>query len=98
MRQWVPFVHWLAWNIDPKTQAIGQEKIPKGAVQGANSYHNNGYNGPCPPVGESHRYIFKLYALDLTLSIAPSSTKTDVEKKIKGHITSSAELTGLYSH
>lgn len=90
------WVHWVVWNIDAETNEIGEDSVPSGAVQGLNDFRKHEYGGPCPPSG-THRYFFKLYALDSTLSLSPSAKKTDVEKAMKGHIVGQAEIIGLYS-
>lgn len=92
------FVHWLVWNIDIKTG-----DLPKNAsasmgsqlVQGTNSAGNVGYKGPCPPSG-THRYYFKLYALDTELKLPPSTTKDNLLKAMDGHIIGEAQLMGKY--
>lgn len=91
------WVHWTVWNIHPKTLAIGSgDMLPGGAVEGKTSFGKPGYGGPCPPSG-THRYFFKLYALDTVLSLPSSSTKEDLEKAMEGHIIEKGELIGLYS-
>jgi len=87
--------HWVVWNIDPATSDIGEGSVPAGAIQGSNSWGRNDYGGPCPPIG-THRYFFKLFALDTTVSLAPSATKTDVEVAIAGHVIGQTELIGTY--
>src|SRR5216684_7214495 len=62
------FTHWLVWNIDPKTTEITENSVPKGAVQGTNDFPGERYDGPCPPSG-THRYYFKVFALDKTLDL-----------------------------
>jgi len=57
------FTHWLAWNIDPHTTKFAENSVPAGAVQGTNDFGKRGYGGPCPPSG-THRYYFKIFALD----------------------------------
>jgi Raf kinase inhibitor-like YbhB/YbcL family protein len=89
------WVHWVMWNIDPKTKEIKENSVPKGAIQGINDFGKNNYGGPCPPSG-THRYFFKLYALDTTLNISPSSAKANLEKAMKGHILAQAQIIGLY--
>jgi len=89
------FVHWLVWNIDPKTLIIGNEEILDGAVEGLTSLNKKGWVAPCPPSGV-HHYNFKLYALDIILSLSESSTKADLINAMNGHIIDSATLTGLY--
>jgi len=89
------WVHWVLWNIDPKTSEIKENSVPKSAKQGMNDFRKHDYGGPCPPSG-THRYFFKLYALDITLNLGPNATKGDIESSIKGHILANAELIGLY--
>lgn len=87
--------HWIAWNIQIVSK-IDENSIPKGAVQGLNDFKKHDYGGPCPPSG-THRYMFKLYALDTVLDLDENSKKEDVEKAMKGHILAQTKLVGLYS-
>ncbi len=89
------WVHWVIWNIDPNTAEIREDSVPKGAIQGINDFRKHSYGGPCPPSG-THRYFFKLYALDTMLSLNPNSGKAELEKAMKGHILSHTEIMGLY--
>jgi hypothetical protein len=89
------WVHWLVWNIDPKTSEMAENSVPKGAAQGKNDFGNHAYGGPCPPSG-THRYFFKLYALDTKLDISTNATKATLESSMKGHILDEAQLIGLY--
>lgn len=91
----VVWEHWLMWNIAPDTSSIEAGRVPAGAVQGTNSWGRTDYGGPCPPIG-THRYFFKLYALDTTLALGTSSIKADVETAMQGHILAEVELVGLY--
>jgi len=88
------FDHWIVWNIDPKTTAIAEGQSPKG-ITGRNGFGKDGYGGPCPPSGE-HRYYFKLYAMDMTLNLPPSSKKADLEKAMKGHTLADGQMMGRY--
>lgn len=90
------WVHWLVWNIDPKTEIITENSLPTGAVEGITSFNGRGYGGPCPPSG-SHRYYFKLYALNDKLNLSGSAKVADLEQAIDGHILDQAELIGIYS-
>jgi Raf kinase inhibitor-like YbhB/YbcL family protein len=89
------FVHWIVWNIDPKTFFIGNSNVLAGAVEGYTSLNKPGFVPPCPPSG-IHHYNFKLYALDILLSISKSSNKADLIRAMDKHIIDSATLVGLY--
>ena len=93
------YVHWVVYNIPPQTLSLAENAsqggMPNGAVQGKNDWGKAEYGGPCPPIGR-HRYFFKLFALDTTLSGLRNATKTDLEKAMKGHIVDSGELMGTY--
>lgn len=89
------FVHWVVFNIDPKTKDIAENSAPAGAMEGMTSFGKAGYGGPCPPSG-THRYFFKLYALDIRLDLDKKATKQDVESVMEGHILDKAEIIGLY--
>ena len=89
------WVHWVLWNIDPSTNAIRENALPAGALQGLNDFRKSDYGGPCPPSG-THRYFFKFYALDIMLSLGPKTKKAELEHAMKGHIVAQGELIGLY--
>jgi Raf kinase inhibitor-like YbhB/YbcL family protein len=89
------WVHWVLWNISPSTKDLKENTVPQGAEQGMNDFRKRSYGGPCPPYG-THRYFFKLYALDTTLSLGPNTTKASLEKAMTGHIMAQGELIGLY--
>ena len=90
------WVHWIVWNISPTTKEIKENSVPVGASQGMTDFRKQKYGGPCPPSG-THRYFFKLYALDSLLTLGSNSIKDTVEGAMKGHILAQAELIGLYS-
>jgi Raf kinase inhibitor-like YbhB/YbcL family protein len=89
------WVHWVLWNISPGTGEINEDSVPAGAMQGLNDFRLHEYRGPCPPSG-THRYFFKVYALDTVLNLNSNSTKSDVEKAMQGHIIGQARIIGLY--
>ncbi len=89
------WVHWVVWNIDPKTTEIAENSVPAGAQLGRNDFRQTPYGGPCPPSG-THRYFFKLYALDTKLDIGAGTNKAGLEKAMKGHIIAQGELMGKY--
>lgn len=90
------WVHWVVWNIEPSVTAVAENSVPSGAVEGTTSFGSTGYGGPCPPSG-THRYFFKLYALDTALDLSPDADKAAVEAAMKGHILDQIELMGTYS-
>lgn len=89
------WVHWVLWNIDPTTTMIRENEVPAGAIQGRNDFKKTNYGGPCPPSG-THRYFFKVYALDIMLSLPSTSTKADLERAMTGHILAEGHLVGVY--
>lgn len=91
------FTHWLVWNIDPKTTEIPGKGVPKGAVEGTNDYPNLGYGGPQPPSG-THRYYFKIFALDQTLDLRSGAKRLELDKAMSGHIIAQGQLMGRYTH
>jgi len=93
------WVHWVLYNIPAIDSALPEgvkdTDLPKETRQGLNDWNKTGYGGPCPPIG-SHRYFFKLYALDMILPDLANPTKVKLEKAMQGHVLSRAELIGLY--
>ena len=89
------WVHWVLWNIPPDTKQIGENSVPPKTEQGLNDFRKHDYGGPCPP-GGTHRYFFKLYALDAVLNLGSNSTKAELERSMKGHIIEQAQIIGLY--
>ena len=86
------FIHWLVWNIPP-TDKIQENSIP--GTEGLNTNKKNSYHGPCPP-GGTHRYYFKVYALDTLLKLGALSDKEVLENAMQNHILAYGELIGLY--
>ncbi len=94
------WVHWVIYDIPPTAtmlaEGITREKdLPGGGTQGINDFRKIGYGGPCPP-GGTHRYFFKLYALDSELGLKPGVTKDQLLKAMRGHILGEAQLMGTY--
>jgi len=95
------WVHWVLFNIPTSAHGWPENTptdaiLPNGAVQGITSARSHGYHGPCPPSG-THRYFFKLYALDTLLSLPSSASKADLLAAMEGHILAQAELMGTFS-
>lgn len=94
------FVHWVLYNLPAEVKELPEnvpsdKKLDNGALQGTNDFRNIGYGGPCPP-GGTHRYYFKIYALDTELDLKPGITKSDLLKTMEGHILAQGQLMGKY--
>jgi Raf kinase inhibitor-like YbhB/YbcL family protein len=89
------FTHWLIWNIDPKASEISEGGAPKG-VPGKNDFGKSGYGGPCPPSG-THRYFFKVFALDRELDLPAGSKRAQLDAAMRGHVIGQGEVMGRYT-
>ncbi|WP_457597224.1 YbhB/YbcL family Raf kinase inhibitor-like protein [Hydrogenimonas sp.] len=94
------FVHWVLYNLPPTLGELPEGLPPEplldgGIAQGLNSFGRIGYGGPCPPEG-THRYMFRLYALDLAPDLPPGLTKHQLLSRLDGHVLDGAGLMGLY--
>ncbi len=95
------WVHWVCYDIPASVDSLAEGIPPAdglacGGKQGTTDFHKPGYGGPCPP-GGTHRYFFKVYALDVMLTAPAGKTKLDIEKAMKGHVLDSGELVGTYT-
>lgn len=94
------WVHWVMWNIPADSTGL-KENVPRdsrltdGTRQGISDFGRPGYGGPCPP-GGTHRYFFKVYALDTRLDLPEKTRKSDLERAMQGHILAQGELMGVY--
>jgi Raf kinase inhibitor-like YbhB/YbcL family protein len=95
----VTWVHWIVYNIPPESEGLAEGAspgdLPAGATQGRNDWKRADYGGPCPPIGR-HRYVHKLYALDIVLSDLGHPTKTELLAAMQGHVLARAQLIGTY--
>lgn len=89
------WTHWLVWNAPASTIEMTAVKLPTGAVEGTTSFGKPGYGGPCPPAG-THRYFFKLYALDVALDLTPAADAKALDAAMEGHVLDKAGLVGRY--
>src|SRR6266496_874699 len=87
------WVHWVLYNLPPNTRSLPENTNSNGMSAGKNSSGNMHYDGPCPPSG-THRYYFKLYALDTNLNLSPGAMKEQVLKEMQGHVLAQGELMG----
>lgn len=95
------WTHWVVYNLPAQARSIDEDsprrnELPRGGFQGLNSFGRIGYGGPCPPPGNAHRYIFRLYALDTVLSLQPGAEKQEVLAAARGHILREADLMGRF--
>ncbi len=95
------WVHWVLFDLPPGAAGVPEKvaatpKLAGGGIQGKNDFGKIGYGGPCPPSG-THRYQFKLYALDAYVALAPGATKAQLLTAMKGHVLAEAKLTGKYA-
>ena len=86
------WVHWVVYDMPPSGR-IEQKGIP--GKQGTNDFGRRNYGGPCPPSG-THRYFFKIYALDAMLNLKEGLSQSELERSMQGHVLEKAELVGLY--
>ena len=94
------WVHWVLYNLPGDRIGLVEnvpttEQVPGDGLQGTNDSKKIGYDGPCPPSG-THRYFFKLYALDSEISLKAGATKAEVLKAMEGHIIGQTQLMGTY--
>ncbi|MDO9579625.1 MAG: YbhB/YbcL family Raf kinase inhibitor-like protein [Bacteroidales bacterium] len=94
------WVHWVLFNLPENVlelpeNVLKMEVLKNGARQGKNDFGRIGYGGPCPPSG-THRYYFKIYALDKKLDSKPGITKKELLKTMEGHMLAEGQLMGRY--
>ncbi|MFA4956101.1 MAG: YbhB/YbcL family Raf kinase inhibitor-like protein [Candidatus Methanoperedens sp.] len=95
------FVHWVLYNVQPQTQKLPESMpfdkvLADGSIQGMTDFGRTGYGGPCPPPGKTHRYYFKIYALDSKITLVPGASKKQLENEMSGHILAKGEIVGIY--
>lgn len=96
------WVHWLVYDLPPSLRNLPEHVPPEeilgnGGRQGMTDFNKIGYGGPCPPSG-THRYFFKVYALDIDLHLAPGASKSQLLMAMEGHVLTEGQLMGKYSH
>jgi len=90
------WVHWVVYNIDPSARDVPKGTIPLGGMEGVGSDGDSAYGGPCPPSG-SHRYFFRLYALDTALELGERPDKAALLRAMEGHILAEDAIMGKYA-
>jgi Raf kinase inhibitor-like YbhB/YbcL family protein len=94
--------HWLLFNIPPEARSLPEglptdAHLSDGSRHGKNSFSELGYRGPCPPSGQTHRYVFRLYALDTLLDLDSGASKDQILEAMDEHVLARAQLDGLYT-
>jgi Raf kinase inhibitor-like YbhB/YbcL family protein len=94
------FYHWILFNMPKKMTSLQEaiSSLPAGIKVGKNSWGKMQYNGPCPPKGATHRYIFTLYALDTTLNLAAGADADKLIEAMQNHILGQTSLQGTFHH
>ncbi|HUH63678.1 MAG TPA: YbhB/YbcL family Raf kinase inhibitor-like protein [Terracidiphilus sp.] len=95
------WVHWVLWDLPASAHSLPQgvpkrEQVSDGARQGRNSFGKIGYGGPCPPAGQTHRYFFRLYALDAKPDLAAGADRDALDAAMKGHVLAQGEYMGTF--
>ena len=95
------FVHWVIWNLPPNTNSLKENighaaQLGDGSRQGRNGFGKTGYNGPCPPQGQTHHYFFRLYALNERLDLASGAGRSAVDAAMKSHVLAQTEYMGTF--
>jgi Raf kinase inhibitor-like YbhB/YbcL family protein len=95
------WVHWVYYDIPPQITGLpenipGEERPSPGGTQGINDSLTIGYAGPCPPSG-THRYFFRVYAVDTELDLPPGANKQEVLQAMEGHLLGMGDLMGRFS-
>jgi Raf kinase inhibitor-like YbhB/YbcL family protein len=96
-----PFTHWVLYDLPPKVSQLPaglppQPFLTTGGGHGKNDFGRYGYGGACPPKGSTHRYVFRIYALDTLLDLPAGATKAEVLEAMTGHVKATGELMGKY--
>jgi Raf kinase inhibitor-like YbhB/YbcL family protein len=94
------FTHWIVFNIPPDSDGIpraqpNSKALANGAQQGQNSGGSRNYYPPCPPIGTTHRYVFRLYAVDMDIS-QPTANRESIDWALTGHTIASTEFTTTF--
>lgn len=95
------FTHWILFNLPYDVRSLPEgvpklNKLGNGGIQGVNDFGEIGYNGPCPPPGKPHTYMFILFALDTELNLGSGATKDELMEAMEGHILEKTGLNGKY--
>jgi Raf kinase inhibitor-like YbhB/YbcL family protein len=91
-----PFIHWLAWNIDPSLRGVPEASVPAGIRQGRNGRGSAAYFGPRPHGSKPHHYHFQLFALDRMLDLPVGADRAQLLAAMNDHVLAKGDLVGLF--
>ncbi len=91
------WVHWVLYNLPADSAGLAEavRALPAGTLEGLNDWKRTGYGGPCPPIGR-HRYVHRLYALDVAIADLRHPTRAKLDAAMRGHVIAEATLVGTY--
>ena len=95
------WTHWVLYNLPAGIMELAEKtpttpSLPPDARQGTNDFKRTGYSGPCPPAGKPHRYFFKIYALDIAVTLNPGANRQELLHAMEGHVVAAGQITGTY--
>ncbi len=95
------WVHWVLHNLPADWRSLpesvpAEDQLSDGALHGTNSWERRDYGGPCPPSGSTHRYVFKLFALNTKLDLKAGATKQQLLEAMEGHVLAQGQLIGRF--
>lgn len=95
------WTHWIIFNLPAEITALPEfimerEVLENGAQQGLNDFGTIGYRGPCPP-GGTHRYYYRIYALDIMLQLNSRINRQNLLEAMIGHIIDQGHIMGIYT-
>jgi Raf kinase inhibitor-like YbhB/YbcL family protein len=90
------FTHWTAWNFVAGALALRAGAAGHWQLDGTNSFGRIGYDGPCPPSGSTHHYVFRLFAVDRRLPLRRGASTAQFAAALRGHVLATGRLLGLY--
>ena len=91
------FVHWVVAGIDPALLGLDEGSVPESAVEARNDSSEFGWFGPCPPAGETHTYLFTLFALTAASGVAEGTGGPEAVGQIAATPGVAATLAGTYT-
>ncbi len=94
------FTHWIVYDVPATVRAFspGVDASTVGGLVGKNDFGRNQYNGPCPPSGDVHTYVLRVFAVDKLLGLPPGADRAGVAAAMRGHTVGAGELRAVFGH